>query len=231
MIFSTNFPVLVKSKLAIKQGKIQNFGKNGEINVNKWKTKVYMITKPAKMKYVEVRSINILWVPTVPHMLTETQLSIKVSDARGSTQTDASDKLLTVNKSASSAWELTSPCSITFPIKEINHGLPLSMDIDIPAGNIKTDIEIGVLTISFNISSCKAVEKFFMGPVKFKYSDDTLSAADSISWKGMTKNVRDITSITDDSITRVSAIVTRYLSGTITAREMVELLDGRMWIC
>ncbi|DBA36908.1 TPA_asm: P3 [Lonas gammacytorhabdovirus 1] len=231
MVFLANLPLLIKSKLVVKQNKTQGFGKNGEIHGNRWKTRVYMVTKPTKMKYVEVRSISLSWSPTVAHMLSGNQISIKVHDSRGTSGANTSERLLTINKSADTSWELSTPCSITFPMREISDGFPLSVDVDISAANIKADTEIGVLTISLSISSCKAVEKFFMGPAKFKYSDDRVDSIDSITWKGMKENHRDAKEITDDSITRVSAIVTRYLNGAITSNEMVSLLDNKMWIC
>ncbi|DBA36886.1 TPA_asm: P3 [Fraxinus gammacytorhabdovirus 1] len=223
-MFITNLSTQVKSTLKIKRTKISSYGQAGEIKANGWKTKLYMIDPPKRFPYVEISNIAVLWTPTVPHLLCNCAIMVRIRDSRGSSHSVANNELLLLKKSADTAWSLDLPCSIAVPISELSGGLPLLVDIDIPTSSIKSGHEIGKIILTANLLSAKSVEAVKVGPPIFKYQKDNVNSEDIISWKGMPK-LEEATNKYD-----ATGAVSKFMDGNISLTELGYLLSKKLSI-
>nr|DBA36898.1 TPA_asm: P3 [Heliosperma gammacytorhabdovirus 1] len=205
-MFSTNFSIQIKQSILVKKTKITDYGMHGEMKPSGFKTSLYKMLNTKKSKYMTITGIDIEWSPTAPHLLEKTIMSIKVKDHRASGSSDLGD-LIYMRKSAGKKWSIHVDLSLSSPSKEMFQKPPISFDIDIQSGSMKSGVEIGHLKINAFIIASNDVSQSVIRDVSYTAKDEDVVLDDFLIWKGMPKNGE----LSKDG--KMTSLVEEYLKG------------------
>ncbi|DBA36852.1 TPA_asm: P3 [Carrot gammacytorhabdovirus 1] len=153
-MISTNFSQTIKCTIVVKQNKVLDFGKGGELMPHGMKAKYYSYFPPKSAKYIHINHVEVEWIPTVSHLLDSAMITIKLKDSRIQSDINCSKSLLNIKLPAYESWSVKSESEIYFPTRELKSGIPISFDVDLPSKGVKSDREMGRIVVRISFFSC-----------------------------------------------------------------------------